>query len=117
MTPNINGTRVTSRRRVRDASWRISALAADVQEVDAGRRRALGNPLVAQLLGAFWDVYFQLKDDLQPPTESAEDVARRHRDIYLSVLGGDPEAAEQAMTAHFEGVWSRLRAVGVTADD
>ena len=97
--------------------------AVDVVSPETDRRfhqvlyRPIGNPLVAQLLGAFWDVYFQLKDDLQPPTESAEDVARRHRDIYLSVLGGDPEAAEQAMTAHFEGVWSRLRAVGVTADD
>ncbi|HET8590269.1 MAG TPA: FCD domain-containing protein [Nakamurella sp.] len=73
--------------------------------------RPLGNPLVAQLLGAFWDVYFQLKDDLGPMIEPAPDVARRHRDIYLAVLAGDAPAAQAAMTAHFDGVRIRLRAL------
>jgi DNA-binding FadR family transcriptional regulator len=73
--------------------------------------RPLGNPLVAQLLGAFWDVYFQLKDDLGPSTEPSEDVARRHRDIYLAVLAGDVGAAQTAMAAHFDGVRQRLQAL------
>lgn len=69
----------------------------------------LGNPLVAQLLGAFWDVYFQLKDQLAPTRESADDVVRRHRDIYEAVRSGDPVKARAAMAAHFVGVRSRLR--------
>ncbi len=99
-----------------------SEAAVDAVSPETDRRfhqvlyRPLGNPLVAQLLGAFWDVYFQLKDDLEPPKESAEDVARRHRDIYLAVLSGNAAAAEQAMVAHFDGVRSRLRAITGTAD-
>ncbi|MDF2711984.1 MAG: hypothetical protein K0R62_7636, partial [Nonomuraea muscovyensis] len=41
--------------------------------------RPLGNPLVSQLLGAFWDVYHQLRDEIGTPDETPEDVARRHR--------------------------------------
>lgn len=70
--------------------------------------RPLGNPLVPQLLGAFWDVYFQLQDEIAPARESAADVVRRHRDIYLAVRAHDPDAAAVAMTAHFDGVRGRL---------
>lgn len=70
--------------------------------------RPLANPLVPQLLGAFWDVYFQLKDDIGPIIETAEEVALRHRDIYLAVLTGDADAAQAAMAAHFSGVRRRL---------
>ncbi|WP_113703076.1 FadR/GntR family transcriptional regulator [Nonomuraea lactucae] len=70
--------------------------------------RPLGNPLVGQLLGAFWDVYHQLRDQLGAPDESPEDVARRHRDIYAAVTAGDRAAAADAVIAHFEGVRNRL---------
>lgn len=68
----------------------------------------LENPLVGQLLGAFWDVYYQLRDDLGAPDEAPEDVVRRHRDIYLAVAAGDGPAAAAAMRAHFDGVRARL---------
>jgi DNA-binding FadR family transcriptional regulator len=70
--------------------------------------RPLGNPLVGQLLGAFWDVYYQLRDELGTPDEPPADVARRHRDIYAAVVAGDRTAATTAMRAHFDGVRRRL---------
>ncbi|GAA2266645.1 FadR/GntR family transcriptional regulator [Nonomuraea roseoviolacea subsp. roseoviolacea] len=70
--------------------------------------RPLGNPLVSQLLGAFWDVYHQLRDQLGTPDETPEDVARRHRDILTAVTAGDRAAATAAVQAHFEGVRNRL---------
>ncbi|MEO3747638.1 FadR/GntR family transcriptional regulator [Plantactinospora sp. B5E13] len=74
--------------------------------------RPLGNPLVGQLLGAFWEVYHQLGDDLGPPDEAPADVARKHRDIYTAVITGDRPAAEAAMRAHFAGVRERLARLG-----
>jgi DNA-binding FadR family transcriptional regulator len=70
--------------------------------------RPLGNPLVSQLLGAFWDVYHQLRDEIGEPDETPADVARRHRDIYAAVCAGDRAAAALAMYAHFAGVRARL---------
>ncbi|MFI6175865.1 FadR/GntR family transcriptional regulator [Nonomuraea sp. NPDC051191] len=74
--------------------------------------RPLGNPLVSQLLGAFWDVYHQLRDHLGAPDEPPGDVARRHRDIYAAVLAGDRAAAASAVYAHFDGVRNRLARLG-----
>ncbi|GLH98722.1 FadR/GntR family transcriptional regulator [Phytohabitans aurantiacus] len=76
--------------------------------------RPLGNPLVGQLLGAFWDVYHQLRDDLGAPDETPFDVARRHGDIYDAVVAGDKAAAIAAMQAHFEGVRCRLARLSPT---
>jgi len=70
--------------------------------------RPLGNPLVGQLLGAFWDVYHQLRDDLGTPDETPAGVARRHRDIYDAVVAGNRARAAIAMRAHFDGVRARL---------
>lgn len=74
--------------------------------------RPLGNPLVSQLLGAFWDVYYQLRDALGAPDEPPADVAKRHRDIYTAVLAGDHAAAVAAVHAHFEGVSNRVARIG-----
>ncbi|MBC6462915.1 FadR/GntR family transcriptional regulator, partial [Actinomadura sp. HBU206391] len=63
----------------------------------------LGNPLVGQLLGAFWEVYHQLRDDLGTPDETPADVARKHRDIYTAVITGNRAGAATAMRAHFAG--------------
>ncbi|MEO3870612.1 FCD domain-containing protein [Nonomuraea sp. B12E4] len=70
--------------------------------------RPLGNPLVSQLLGAFWDIYYQLRDALGAPDEPPGDVARRHRDIYTAVLAGDRAGAVAAVHAHFDGVRNRV---------
>ncbi|HCT79419.1 MAG TPA: GntR family transcriptional regulator [Micromonosporaceae bacterium] len=70
--------------------------------------RPLGNPLVGQLLGAFWDVYQQLQDDLGASDETPADVARIHRAIYAAVVSADRPAATIAIRAHFDGVRARL---------
>ncbi|WP_162906965.1 FadR/GntR family transcriptional regulator [Allorhizocola rhizosphaerae] len=71
--------------------------------------RPLGNPLVGSLLGAFWDVYHQLRDTLGTPDEGPVVVAKKHRDIYEAVMAGDRVAAVAAMRAHFDGVRNRLK--------
>jgi DNA-binding FadR family transcriptional regulator len=70
--------------------------------------RPLHNPLVGQLLGAFWEVYYRLRDDLGTPDETPTDVARKHRDIYTALVTGNSAAATTAMRAHFDGVRARL---------
>jgi DNA-binding FadR family transcriptional regulator len=70
--------------------------------------RPLDNAVVSQLLGAFWDVYHQLRDHLGAPDETPDDVVRRHRDIYTAVLAGDKAQAMTAVYAHFAGVRNRL---------
>ncbi|MFI0356993.1 FadR/GntR family transcriptional regulator [Actinomadura sp. 9N407] len=70
--------------------------------------RPLGNPIVSQLLGAFWDVYRTLQHDLAPVVQEATDVAQRHRDIYEAMHAGDRAAAAAATAAHFRGIRDRL---------
>ena len=47
------------------------------------------------LLGAFWQVYHQLSDDLGAPDESPAYVARKHRDIYTAVVNEDRAAVRK----------------------
>ncbi len=106
----------------------LSAVAAVVEQMDADAARGavppetdrlfhevlyqpLGNPMVAQLLGAFWDVYFRLQDVLGPTDTAAADTVRRHRDIYQAVKNGDRDAAAEAMARHFDGVMARIAAL------
>lgn len=70
--------------------------------------KPLANPIVNQLLGAFWDVYRTLQHDLAPVEQEAADVAQRHRDIYEALRAGDRGAAAAAMAAHFHGIRVRL---------
>ena len=70
--------------------------------------RPLGNPLVSQLLGAFWDIHHKLSDELGPIDEPAYSVAARHREIYQAVLARDTRAAVAAMRGHFDGIRGRL---------
>jgi DNA-binding FadR family transcriptional regulator len=104
---------------IREVIEQMQAEAAvDVVSPETDRRfhdllyRPLGNPLVGQLLGAFWEVYHQLRDDLGTPDETPTDVARTHRDIYWAVLAGDRVAATAAMRDHFAGVRVRLARLG-----
>jgi DNA-binding FadR family transcriptional regulator len=70
--------------------------------------KPLANPIVNQLLAAFWDVYRTLQHDLAPVQQEAADVAQRHRDIYEALRGADKTAARTAMAAHFRGIRDRL---------
>lgn len=70
--------------------------------------RPLGSTLVRQLLGAFWDAYQEVQDEIGPPDETPAQMAQLHRDIYEAILGRDQTAVVTAMTAHFAGVRRRL---------
>jgi DNA-binding FadR family transcriptional regulator len=70
--------------------------------------RPLDNPLVDQLLGAFWEVWYQLRGELGTPDESPADVAHMHRDIYAAIAAGDKDAAVDAVHAHFTGIRGKL---------
>ncbi|MFC7593178.1 FCD domain-containing protein [Nonomuraea antimicrobica] len=67
---------------------------------------------MSRLLGAFWEVYYQLRDALGAPDEPPADVAKRHRDIHSAVVKGDRAAAVAAVHAHFEGVRNRAARIG-----
>jgi DNA-binding GntR family transcriptional regulator len=69
----------------------------------------LDNPLVSQLLSAFWDVHHVLQHELAPINEpAAHDTVEQHQAIYQAVADTDVDAAAAAMTAHFAGIRSRL---------
>jgi DNA-binding FadR family transcriptional regulator len=68
----------------------------------------LGNPLVTQLLAAFWDVYHALQDDIGEADETPEEIAIRHRRIYEAVRAGDVPASIAALSGHFSGIRRRL---------
>ncbi|NKI45495.1 FadR/GntR family transcriptional regulator [Streptomyces physcomitrii] len=70
--------------------------------------RPLGNTLVAQLLGAFWNVFHRValaQDWTEDP--SPERTVRRHRDIVTALRARDVAAAQRAMADHFRGIEAR----------
>jgi DNA-binding FadR family transcriptional regulator len=69
---------------------------------------SVGNDLVLQLIGLFWDVYRQVESALDPPEERAEEIGANHRDIVAALRTGDPDAARAAMRRHFTDVKSRV---------
>ncbi len=68
----------------------------------------LGNPLVSQVLGAFWDAFHELQNQLPPIDEEPLEMVRRHRHIYEAVRRRDHKGAVAAMAEHFEGIRARL---------
>ncbi|GAA4605924.1 DNA-binding FadR family transcriptional regulator [Actinoplanes octamycinicus] len=68
----------------------------------------LGNPLVIQLLAAFWDVYHALHTDIGEADESPVEIAARHRRVYDAVRAGDVEESMAALREHFSGIRRRL---------
>ncbi|WP_309238477.1 FadR/GntR family transcriptional regulator [Actinoplanes aureus] len=68
----------------------------------------LGNPLVIQLLAAFWDVYHALHAELDEADETPAEIAARHRRVYDAVRAGDVEESIAALNEHFSGIRRRL---------
>jgi DNA-binding FadR family transcriptional regulator len=70
--------------------------------------RALGNELVPELLGAFWNVFHRVAGARGWTSEpSLKVTARRHRDILTALQARDVTAARQAMSDHFRGIEAR----------
>ncbi|GHH86963.1 transcriptional regulator [Streptomyces sulfonofaciens] len=70
--------------------------------------RALGNELVPQLLGAFWNVFHRVAGVRGWTEDPAPEVTvRRHRDILTALRARDVEGAQRAMADHFRGIEAR----------
>ncbi|MEU5958537.1 FadR/GntR family transcriptional regulator [Streptomyces sp. NPDC047525] len=70
--------------------------------------RSLGNELVPQLLGAFWNVFNRVAGVRGWARDPAPDVTvRRHRDIVTALRARDVEGAQRAMADHFRGIEAR----------
>jgi DNA-binding FadR family transcriptional regulator len=69
----------------------------------------LGNSMVVQLLRAFWDVFFAVRDAL-PGRQADVLAADGHRAIAAAFARRDRAAASAAMTAHFARIQQRLAA-------
>jgi DNA-binding FadR family transcriptional regulator len=70
--------------------------------------RVLGNELVPQLLGAFWNVFHRVAGVRGWTDDPAPEVTvRRHRDILTALRARDVAGAQRAMSDHFRGVEAR----------
>jgi DNA-binding FadR family transcriptional regulator len=70
--------------------------------------RELGNPLIVQLIQAFWDVFNRLRDELPGVTSELHNTAADHRRIVAALKRHDGAAASAAMSAHFSGLRRRI---------
>ncbi|MEU6041440.1 MULTISPECIES: FadR/GntR family transcriptional regulator [Actinomadura] len=104
----------------------LAALDAAVRKMDAKARagepfpdedrefhellyRSLGNTLVPQLLGVFWNVFdrvAQVRGWNHDPSPIG--TVRRHRAIVAALRRHDVEEAEQALARHFRTIDSRV---------
>ena len=68
----------------------------------------LGNPLIVQLIHAFWDVFDRLRADLPEVIGDLGEIVAHHRRITDALRNRDGTAAEQAMSDHFAGIRGRV---------
>lgn len=75
--------------------------------------RELGNPLIVQLIQAFWDIFDRLRGELPDVISELSSIVEHHRSIVDALQRRDGAAAAAAMAAHFDGLRHRI---GRTAD-
>ncbi|MEV1019098.1 FadR/GntR family transcriptional regulator [Streptomyces sp. NPDC050264] len=70
--------------------------------------RPLGNELIPQLLGAFWNVFDRVAGVRHWAGDPAPEVTvDRHRAIVAALRARDAAGAQQAMATHFRGIEKR----------
>lgn len=69
----------------------------------------LDNPLIGQLVDVFWDAYHEAHDQLADVSPYGQGSVEAHRMIIRAIAAGDAPAAQEAMRAHFRGIYERLR--------
>ena len=88
----------------------LEARAHSIAEVDKQFHlllyRALGNPLVDNLIEVFWELFTRLGDAIPVPPEGGRGAV--HLRIIRALQGGDAEASIAAMQQHFDDI--RVRA-------
>lgn len=68
----------------------------------------LGNPLVVQLIQAFWEVFDRVQKELPWSVSNLKSTAQYHQRIVDALQARDGAAASMAMTEHFAGIWWRI---------
>ncbi|MGY0023912.1 FadR/GntR family transcriptional regulator [Streptomyces sp. YJ-C3] len=70
--------------------------------------RSLGNELIPQLLGAFWNVFDRVAGVRRWAHDPAPEVTvERHRAIVAALRAGNAAGAQEAMAHHFRGIEAR----------
>ncbi|WP_030563296.1 FadR/GntR family transcriptional regulator [Streptomyces aureocirculatus] len=72
--------------------------------------RCLGNPLLGEVLEAFWDAFHRVRTDLVGVPQDPKVTCRQHREILDAVRSSDVPRAEQAIREHFGNIRTRLSA-------
>ncbi|WP_445401329.1 FadR/GntR family transcriptional regulator [Streptomyces sp. LE64] len=72
--------------------------------------RGLGNPLLGEVLEAFWDAFHRVRTDLVDVPHDPRVTCRQHREILDAVRSGDVLRAERAIQDHFGRIRERLTA-------
>ncbi|KUJ66235.1 GntR family transcriptional regulator [Streptomyces albus subsp. albus] len=71
--------------------------------------RHLDNPLLSEVLEAFWDAFHRLRTDLVGVRPDPRVTCAQHRGILDAVRSGDAVRAEAAVREHFGNIRDRLR--------
>ncbi|WP_409057873.1 FadR/GntR family transcriptional regulator [Streptomyces sp. SYP-A7185] len=72
--------------------------------------RCLRNPLLGEVLEAFWDAFHRVRTDLVDVPQDPKVTCRQHREILDAVRSGDALRAERAIREHFGNIRTRLSA-------
>jgi DNA-binding FadR family transcriptional regulator len=95
--------------RLADEMTQLEARGESIAEVDKQFHlllyRALGNPLVDNLIEVFWELFTRLNHAIPVPPEGARGQA--HLRIIRALQAGDAEAGIAAMQQHFDDIRQR----------
>ncbi|WP_428954475.1 FadR/GntR family transcriptional regulator [Streptomyces sp. cg35] len=72
--------------------------------------RSLGNPLLGEVMEAFWEAFHRVRTDLVDVPQDPVVTCRQHREILDAVRSGDMIRAERAIHDHFGNIRLRLAA-------
>ncbi|MEV0277248.1 FadR/GntR family transcriptional regulator [Streptomyces sp. NPDC050610] len=70
--------------------------------------RGLDNPLLSEVLEAFWVAFHRVRTDLAEPHADPAVTCAQHREILAAVRSGDAVRAEAAIRDHFGNIRTRL---------
>jgi DNA-binding FadR family transcriptional regulator len=71
--------------------------------------RGLANPLLSEVLDAFWEAFHRVRTDVVAGAADPRGTWRQHREILAAVRAGDAARAERAVRTHFDNIRLRLR--------
>ncbi|MFJ8827330.1 FadR/GntR family transcriptional regulator [Streptomyces sp. NPDC102467] len=72
--------------------------------------QCLGNPLLVEVMEAFWEAFHRVRTDLVDVPQDPDVTCRQHREILDAVRSGEVIRAERAIRDHFDNIRLRLTA-------